>query len=264
MTEPNESGLTPPAMPYLAEPQEQAVVDGSNVTFVWEPVEGAAAYRIEVASDTTFETLILERDLGEATSLTATDVFPADGATYYWRVFARNEAGESHGEAIESFISGTPEEAAQHFVQPDQAEEFGPVGVLVTEGHREVMHGDFQGPEALDNLVGVQYEGIGAGPILGFIFICVIFICGVVWVGINWAEAETQKARDAASADLNYPELRQVKLDAARLLNHYDVIDAAQGRYRIPIDRAIELMVREAYLAPDGNYSQELQFLQGN
>ncbi len=118
--------------------------------------------------------------------------------------------------------------------------------------------------EAVDDLIGVQYEGVGAGAIMGFIFLCVILIGGVVWVGMNWAESEVQQAQEAAAADLNYPELRQAELTAARQLNQYEVIDAAQGRYRIPIDRAIDLMVREAYLAPGSNYSQELQLLPGN
>ena len=119
-------------------------------------------------------------------------------------------------------------------------------------------------PEEMDEMVGVQYEGVGAGLIMGFIFVCLMFVVGVVWVGINWAESEAQQAHETAAMDLNYPELRQAELTAARLLNQYEVIDARQGRYRIPIDRAVDLMVREAYLAPGGNYSQELQLLPGN
>ena len=118
--------------------------------------------------------------------------------------------------------------------------------------------------EAVDDLVGVQYEGVGAGLIMGFIFTCVIVIGGLVWVGMNWAESEVQKAQEAAAADLNYPELRQAELTATGQLNHYEVIDAAQGRYRIPIDRAIDLMVREACLATGGNDSQTRQLLPGN
>lgn len=110
-----------------------------------------------------------------------------------------------------------------------------------------------------DNVVGVQYEGVGAGPIMGFIFVILIFIAVFVWVGINWAESAAQQAHEAAAMDLNYPELRQAELTAARHLNQYEVIDAGQGIYRIPIDRAIDLMVREAYQAPGGNYSQALQ-----
>ncbi len=119
-------------------------------------------------------------------------------------------------------------------------------------------------PEEMEEMVGVQYEGVGAGLIMGFIFVCVGLVAVVVWVGINWAESEAQQAQEAAAMDLNYPELRQAELAAARLLNQYEVIDAGQGRYRIPIDRAVDLMVREAYLAPGGTYSQELQLLPGN
>ncbi len=119
-------------------------------------------------------------------------------------------------------------------------------------------------PEEMEEIVGVQYEGVGAGLIMGFIFVCLMFVVGVVWVGINWAESAAQQAHEVAAMDLNYPELRQAELTAARLLNQYEVIDAGQGRYRIPIDRAVDLMVREAYLAPGGNYSQELQLLPGN
>jgi len=118
--------------------------------------------------------------------------------------------------------------------------------------------------EEMEEMVGVQYEGVGAGLIMGFIFVCLLFVVGVVWVGIKWAESEAQQAQETAAMGLNYPELRQAELTAARLLNQYEVIDAGQGRYRIPIDRAVDLMVREAYLAPGGNYSQELQLLPGN
>ncbi len=118
--------------------------------------------------------------------------------------------------------------------------------------------------EEREEMVGVQYEGVGAGLIMGFIFVCLMFVAVVVWVGINWAESAAQQAHETAAMDLNYPELRQAELTAARLLNRYEVIDAGQGRYRIPIDRAIDLMVRQAYLAPGGTYSQELQLLPGN
>ena len=119
-------------------------------------------------------------------------------------------------------------------------------------------------PTLTGDEIGVQYEGVGARPIMGFIFISVVLIALVVWVGINWAESAVQQAHEAAAMDLNYPDLRQSELAAIRLLNQYEVIDAEQGIYRIPIDRAIDLMVQEAYQAPGGNYSQELQLSPGN
>jgi hypothetical protein len=119
-------------------------------------------------------------------------------------------------------------------------------------------------PVEEDDAVGVQYEGVGTGPILGFVFVAVLLIATVVWVGMNGAEGVAQQAREAAAVDLNYPELRQSQLRAAQRLNQYKVIDAGRGVYQIPIDRAIDLMVREAYQTPGGSYSPELQLAPAN
>lgn len=132
----------------------------------------------------------------------------------------------------------------------------GPSEQATTEGESPVE-------EAIP-AVGVQYEGVGAGPIIAFIFVTIVFIGLVVWVAMGWFMAEAQQAHAEAAAGLNYPDLRQVELSAARLLNQYEVVDAAQGVYRIPLDRAIDLIVDEAYQAPAGTYSQELHLVPGN
>ena len=118
--------------------------------------------------------------------------------------------------------------------------------------------------EEADPVIGVQYEGIGVGPVFAFIFIALILIGGVVWASIGWFKAEALQAQDAAAANQNYPDLRQVELSAAALLNQYQVVNPAQGTYRIPLDRAIDLVVDESYQNPNANYSQELQLLPGN
>lgn len=41
--------------------------------------------------------------------------------------------------------------------------------------------------------------------------------------------------------------LRDVRAKEDLLLNSYEVIDSTQGIYRIPIDRAMELIAQEAY-----------------
>ena len=111
---------------------------------------------------------------------------------------------------------------------------------------------------------GVQHEGIEAGPIVAFIFLLIIAIGAVVWVAAQWFESVAEEAHHEAAATATYPELRQVELAATQLLNQYEVINADQGVYRIPIDRAIDLIVDEATPAPAANYSQELQLLPGN
>ena len=43
------------------------------------------------------------------------------------------------------------------------------------------------------------------------------------------------------------PRLRELHAQETRILTTYGVIDKAKGVYRIPVDRAMELMVEEAF-----------------
>ena len=71
--------LGPPALqPFLDQP-----------TFTWTPVEGARRYRLQVASDQNFSTL-LDDVLTDATSYTSDTTYPAD-TVLYWRVRADDE-----------------------------------------------------------------------------------------------------------------------------------------------------------------------------
>lgn len=274
-----------PTPPYLVSPQEEAVVDGAAVTFTWDPVQGATGYRLEVASDTAFEAVVYEEGIAAESeegiiSRTLEGMFAPDGATYYWRVFSQNEVGESEGENIESFIAGTPEQAAQHIERPDHEERLGPLTELITGGSEDMLHlqrregqpaavttPEADTPEefyAAEDAMAVQHEGIEAGQIVAFVFILIIAIGVFVWAATQWFESVADQAYQDAAASSNYPELRQVELAATQLLNQYEVINADQGVYRIPIDRAIDLIVDESPPAPAANYSQELQLLPGN
>ena len=120
-----------PHDPYPVAPQHEAVVDGKHVTLRWEPAEGADLYAVEVAEDQQFHNVIFARELpATVLTLAVDDTFAADDRTLYWRVSAGNARGWSEGERIESFISGTPEQAGR-FVEPDEKEPFGPVVALL-------------------------------------------------------------------------------------------------------------------------------------
>lgn len=270
-----------PEPPYLVSPQEEAVMDGDKVVFIWEPVEKATAYRLEVASDTVFNDIVYE-ETTTATTVSVSEIFPTDGTTFFWRVFATNEAGESRGENIESFISHTAEEAARHIIRPDHKERLGPVTELVTGGSEDMLHlrrkegtprdvtidvPEQTGSEEFhmaEDHAGVQHEGIEARQILVFIFFLLVTIGVIVWGGINWARTVARQTYDNVASQIDYPELRQVELEAARQLSQYEVVNAEQGVYRVPIDRAIDLIVNEAAQTPAANYSQELHLPGGN
>lgn len=254
---------TPPASAVPIAPREEAVVDGAAVTFEWEPVEGATDYALEVAEDAAFDEVVFEQATGGDTSITVTDVFAQDGRTYYWRVFARNVAGESPGDLVESFISVSADEAAaataQHVEHPDEEEDLGPAIELHKAAAAEVaaeVTGEEKYFEAEAKL-GVQHEGIGAAQILGFILAITVVILMAVAFTFVIMDTTVQAKRTTTATALNYPERRQVEANAAQRLTQYGTTDT--GTYRMPVDRAIDLMVNEAYQQPAGSYSPELQ-----
>jgi len=238
--------------PVLLAPREGAIIDGASLTFVWEPVEGATEYEIEIVSDYAFENVLLSENVGSATSLTLMDLVPPDGGTYYWRIRAKTAAGWSHGEVIESFTSGTPEELAAHVEVPNDPEGYGPLPMLVhaaAPGH------------ALET---VEAESVSAGPILRMIGSIALFIAVIVVVLFQLSNREFRSAEVAASQMSGYPVLREARAAAASLLNQYGKVSGEEGVYRIPIQRAMDLMVNETYQQQEtGAYSPELMLLPG-
>jgi hypothetical protein len=251
-------------IPVLVSPTEEAIVDGRRVTFVWEPIEGAVRYSVQVASDTSFDQIAYEADAGLKTTHTAEGVIPVDENTYFWRIVAEDSGGTFHGEDnIQSFISGTVAEERMNLAAPDQDEEYGPLEPLVrgarAEVGAEVTHGiQYVGEEAE---LGVEHEGIEAGQILGLTLAIAVSLGLAVLTLFQYVDLTAQATRDAAAGMSGYPERREADLQATRQLTHYGVIDSNQGVYKIPIERAIDIMANEAMEAESQGYSSELELL---
>ena len=117
--------------PFPLDPNHADVVDGAHVTLRWEAVDGAEAYAVDVAEDPEFHDVLFTREVPASTVELAVDVpFPSDDRTLYWRVSAGNALGWSGGGRIESFTSGSPDQAG-HFADPDEDEPFGPFASLL-------------------------------------------------------------------------------------------------------------------------------------
>lgn len=237
-----------PSAPVLTAPRDERIVDGGNVAFAWEPVEGATEYYIEVAPDPSFESLLIDRNVGNATSLEPAERFPTDGRTFYWRVMAKNEKGWSHGDRVESFVSATPEFAKEH-ARPDRREEdsLGPAAELFyasgVEAQAEVMGDEARLEE--ERQMGVAHEGVEAGQILAIAVTTLIAVIIATLVVFFWSGSVAREARMAAVGQSGYPELRETEVEASRLLNQYDIVSEEEGTYRIPIDRAMSLLINE-------------------
>jgi len=98
---------------------------------------------------------------------------------------------------------------------------------------------------------GVEPEGVHALSILSMTVVGAVILVAVVVVGIQLAKAEFRRAIVESTTVSGYPALQQNRIDAQEKLTQYGVADVEAGRYRIPIDRAVDLMVNEA--ARDGD-----------
>lgn len=237
--------------PALRAPREAALVHGRRVVFAWDAVEGATRYQIEVARDASFEDLVLERVVEGPAATSTEGSFDPDGMTYYWRVLSGNEAGWSNGDHVESFVSGTEEDAKAHISRPD--ERLGPYPALIrsvsVEAAAEVTGGDELFEE--EARMGVAHEGVEAGQILGIALAIAVAIVMMVLVLFQWTRIVELETRTSAARTARNPDLLQSEMESRRMLQEYGVVDPDAAVYRIPIERAMELMVQEAAQGAD-------------
>ncbi len=262
----NAQDLRLPPVPHLLFPRDEAVLNGADVTFSWESLPDVETYRLEVARDPGFETCLFYQTLMDGTSVRVIDTFPTDGTTLYWRVIVEKGAGRWGEDTIESFLAGAAADVGQHALRPNHYERLGPLAELMTGGADDVMYLHSHDPHPPEHLlgegitnpetfytaedeVGVAHERVEFRQVLKVVFSIVgalALAIAVVFVRfqVRLHDEQLQKV-DAA----NYVELREVEAAAAAKLNHYAVLDAEQQIYQIPIERAMELVVKDAHAA---------------
>ncbi len=258
------SSHTPLTDPVLVSPQREAPVTGRDVLLSWEPVPGAEAYLVQVARDTAFEDLAVEESAGSETSLRIEDVLPENRATFYWRVIAQGEGGESPGEHVESFIVMTPDQVeSAPATEPDTDEPTGPVSKLFQAAGAE-MTAEVSGSDAADAAVdalGVEPEGVESAQIIGLTLSVLAALALIIFLLFNWNATVLEQTMVQAVNMSGYPDLVETEAAAARQLSQYEVLSDADGVYRVPIDRVITLMANEAQTRRDTAYSAELPVL---
>lgn len=98
------TALPAPAVPVLSSPADGATGVALNPTLSWGAVSFAANYRIQVATDIGFSSLVFDQ------TQTATSAAPSLSAatTYYWHVRAQNATGNSAYSTTRSFTTSPP------------------------------------------------------------------------------------------------------------------------------------------------------------
>lgn len=82
-----------PGVPVGKSPENNATLVTCNPGLIWEPVSGAASYRVQLSSDSTFTTSILDSTGLNDTSITISQL--SMDTRYFWRVNASNDGGET-------------------------------------------------------------------------------------------------------------------------------------------------------------------------
>ena len=102
-------------------------------------------------------------------------------------------------------------------------------------------------PELPGDPFDVEPESVDVKPLILAAIVMAVAVITIVIVVFEWSEIEFEHARVNAVELTGYPQRREIELQATEKLDQYDVVNADSGIYRIPIDRAIELMVNRAY-----------------
>lgn len=241
-----EDATDSPQSPTLVAPRDASVVNGREVTFVWEPVAEADVYRLQVAPTARFEDPLLDEEVGEETAVTVGNQFPTDGESFFWRVLAGTEGRWSEDSNVESFLAVTEEEAEKAL---KQGETSGPVTELARASRRTVTDTAFELEDRFEREKerGVAYEGVAAGQIMGISAAIIAVILVAVAIIFGWFGQVRQETRAEAAQGRDYREIRELREGGEEQLQEYRVVDEGEGVYSIPIDRAMDLIVNEEY-----------------
>jgi hypothetical protein len=100
--------VAPAGTPFLSEPSSGLVDVSTSPTFRWWPATDAASYRLQLAKDSEFMTLVVDSSGIVDTLLSVSGLDHLE--TYFWRVRASNASGEGLWSDVWSFetIAGSP------------------------------------------------------------------------------------------------------------------------------------------------------------
>lgn len=233
--------------PTLVAPTDVVSVDGSEVTFVWNPVEGAETYRLQVAPTARFADPLVEADVGSETAVTVGNQFPTDGETFFWRVTAEAEGAAPETSSVESFQATTAADA--ELEAPPLASDDEPVTELARGARVEesVEAFDFEDQIEREKERGVAYEGVAASQIMAISASIIAVVLVAVFILFGWfGQVSQEQDAEAAQAQM-YSQIRQAELEDEQQLQQYGVVDGEEEAYRIPIDRAMDLIATEEY-----------------
>ena len=101
----SEDPLPYPGNPVLRTPGNGELVAGNRVTLTWDVVPTAYSYRVQVAKDSSFSSIIFDRRI-TTNNFQMTELI--GNTTYYWRAQAYNTRGASFWTKADHFVAAMP------------------------------------------------------------------------------------------------------------------------------------------------------------
>ena len=93
---------------------------------------------------------------------------------------------------------------------------------------------------------GVEDEDIDAGQLIAIVGFVTFLIAVLVTAALSITMLRFDRAQTEAAAQTGYPNLQETRMDGLARLNRYEVVDQEAKIYRIPIERAMQLVVEES------------------
>jgi hypothetical protein len=108
--------LVAPSPPTLVSPPNNSTGLPLTDTLVWNASPGAASYRVQLATDSLFASLVVNDSTVTTTSRIVSGLI--NNTKYYWRVNAKNAAGTSNYSAIWNFMTIVAAPATPTLIAP--------------------------------------------------------------------------------------------------------------------------------------------------
>jgi hypothetical protein len=104
-----------PTAPILTSPQNESEINTQTPLLTWGPIENATKYFVQVSYSVLFDDIIFESEVQNENQITTPTL--EVGSSYFWRVLARNESGDSEWSEVRSFTIPLPD------IDPDPTNE---------------------------------------------------------------------------------------------------------------------------------------------
>lgn len=133
-------------------------------------------------------------------------------------------------------------------------------GAQIRLAHSDAGHGAASVSD-MAIAAGVEAEEMDASGIFRAVMAVAVLVVVIVIAVFQMVNLEVQDVRGDMAAASQSDVLTNLRLSAVQKLNRYERLTNAEGRYRIPIDRAMELISREANSRPASGFSAEMVLL---